>query len=455
MKKNYSKWMFIVFPAVAMLLGWGLRGHIGGGPFGAIIPGAMVALSICLLLELPAATTSIIVVFGLVGIGLGGEMTYGQTLHFLHSPETVMWGTLATTLKGGVWGVLGGAVLSMGFIYKRLTKKTVIIALLLMMAGMILGFKLINQPMIIYFSDPANPRAESWAALLLGAVALLTYLKYKTSKSDFKLISRFAIWGLIGGGLGFGLGGLWFVLGENLPKEIVFHSWWKMMEFTFGFLLGAALGYAAWLSRKEVKIENDAIEKPEVYSFKSSYKEIGVALFAGIFIFLLIPIILGPFVNAASSADGFLMAALRTIAQILVNYAFYGLILILTVMYFPKAAWQIAITLTFCHTVIDLADDHLTDVLSIIPVILIPTLVVATLTAYYQGKKNNIASLFLILIWSTVLLSTVKIGFYPQKIHLAGQSFCKIICGVFIVDIIFLVSAIILTWIIVKRFKTE
>ena len=136
-----------------MLLGWGLRGHIGGGPFGAMIPGAMLALSICLLLELPAATTSMIVVFGVVGIGLGGEMTYGQTLSFLRNPDTLMWGILATTVKGAVWGVLGGAVLSMGIIYKRLTKKTIIVALLLMMLGMVLGFKLINQPMIIYFSN--------------------------------------------------------------------------------------------------------------------------------------------------------------------------------------------------------------------------------------------------------------------------------------------------------------
>lgn len=453
MKKNYSKWMFILFPALAMLLGWGLRGHIGGGPFGAMIPGAMLALSICLLLELPAATTSMIVVFGVVGIGLGGEMTYGQTLSFLRNPDTLMWGILATTVKGAVWGVLGGAVLSMGIIYNCLTKKTIVVALLLMMLGMVLGFKLINQPMIIYFSNPENPRSESWGALLFGAVALLAYLKYKLSKSDFKLSSRFAIWGLIGGGLGFGLGGLWFVVGENLPTTIIFNSWWKMMEFSFGFILGGALGYAAWLSRKELKVEHETIEKPEIYSFKSSYKEIVLALFAGLLIFLIIPGTLEPFVDAASSDDGILMDALRSIAMIMVNYAFFGFILIVSAMYFPKAAWQIGITLTFCHTVIDLADDHLTDILAIIPVIIIPTLLVAFITAYYQGKKNPIPSMFLLLIWSTVLLSTVKIGFYPQKLDVASQSFCKLVCGVFVVDIIFAVSAIILTWIIIKRIK--
>src|SRR5210317_273379 len=97
--EKYTKSMFVLFPAIAMLLGWGLRGHIGGGPFGAMIPGAMVAITICMLLELPAKTSAIIVVFGVVGIGLGGEMTYGQTLGFLNQPETVWWGTSGTTLK--------------------------------------------------------------------------------------------------------------------------------------------------------------------------------------------------------------------------------------------------------------------------------------------------------------------------------------------------------------------
>ena len=65
MKPNssYPKWFFVLLPAIAMMLGWGLRGHIGGGPFGAMIPGAMVALSIGMLLELPAWAISVLVVF--------------------------------------------------------------------------------------------------------------------------------------------------------------------------------------------------------------------------------------------------------------------------------------------------------------------------------------------------------------------------------------------------------
>ena len=37
---------FILFPALAMSVAWGFRGFIGGGPLGAMIPGALAALAL-------------------------------------------------------------------------------------------------------------------------------------------------------------------------------------------------------------------------------------------------------------------------------------------------------------------------------------------------------------------------------------------------------------------------
>jgi len=450
--------MFILFPALAMLLGWGLRGHIGGGPFGAMIPGALVALTICMLLELPAKTSAIIVVFGVVGIGLGGEMTYGQTLGFLRNPETVWWGTLGTTLKGSIWGLLGGTVLSLGFLSKKLKQKTIALALLLMMAGMFLGFKLVNEPMLIYFSDPANPRSESWAALLFGAVAILIYLRFTIKSEEFRIVSKFALFGLIGGGLGFGLGGFWMVLGSKLGSEIIFRSWWKMMEFTFGFLLGAFLGYTAWLVRKELKTfgkENEQTSNKKL----STIAELGIVLLAGLLIYRIIPAILEPVAWDANENEGVFINLLRSLAGIVVNYAFFGFILILLALRLPSIAWQLGITLTFCHTMIDLGRDHIVKVVDSSPqtisvlAILITTVIVAWLTSVYRKKENAKLWLFLLLVWSTVLVSKVKIPFSPKKLELAGMSFCEIVCGIYIVDIIFLISAIVVTLIATKNFK--
>ena len=69
--------MIGILPAVAMSLGWGFRGFIGGGPLGAMIPGALVAMSISLLLDRSQTGCALAAAFGAVGIGLGGQMTHG------------------------------------------------------------------------------------------------------------------------------------------------------------------------------------------------------------------------------------------------------------------------------------------------------------------------------------------------------------------------------------------
>jgi hypothetical protein len=449
--------MFIALPALAMMLGWGLRGHIGGGPFGAMIPGAMVALSISLLLKLPAAATSIVVVFGVFGIGLGGEMTYGQTLGFLRNPDTVWWGTAGTTLKGAVWGLLGGTVLSLGFLFRRVPKRIIISALLLMLAGFFLGFKLVNEPMLLYFSDPAKPRAESWAALLFGAVAIIVYLKFKLKQEEFKLLLRFALYGLVGGGLGFGLGGFWMVLGSHLP-EVIYSDWWKAMEFTFGLLLGASLGWAAWKSRKEIQSYNQADKISEKHSL-SIMGELGILFAVAVFTHWLWPNLLESFVDAGSVNDGFGLFVVQGIARVMVNYAFYGFIFVLVIMRFPRMAWQIGITLTFCHAAIDLIRDFYPDLNPWAPFtmhffwVFLMTAVVAVLTAIYSRRKNSTVNLFMLLIWSCIAVSLLRLAFLSGSLSVSGMSFCEAVCDRFFVDIFFIVNAIALNWILLKRIK--
>ncbi len=452
-KKKYASWHFVVFPAITMLLGWGLRGFIGGGPFGAMIPGAMVALCISILLELPPVVASVFVVFSVVGIGLGGEMTYGQTLGFLRNPDTVWWGTIGTTVKGGVWGLLGGIIMGIGLIYNRLPKRTIIITFLLLLGGMLLGFKLINQPMIIYFSDPAKPRPESWAALLVGAITIFIFLKNKIDQASFRIITRFALWGWLGGSLGFGLGGFWMVLGSQLPKEIIFQSWWKAMEFTFGLLLGGALGRAAWLCRLEIDAEKSRISPKQVSNFKSIATELSVAFIIGLLIFWFFSFLLDPIVESSKGVSGFTMVNLTDIAKLLSNYAFFGIIIIVALMRFPTAAWQMAVTLTFCHTVIDLMKDFHPEetgnsfLFGGFLLVIAMTAVVALLTAYIQRHKNSLHMLFLLLIWSTVAVAFLRLAIKPEILNISGISFQEFVFGRYFVHIIFTVSALFASWI--------
>lgn len=458
-KEKYSKSMYIFFPALAMMLGWGLRGHIGGGPYGAMIPGAMVALCISLLLELPVTGTSVLLVFGVTAIGLGGEMTYGQTLGFLRNSDTVWWGTAGTTLKGAMWGLTGGAILSLGFVFKITQKKIIITAFLLLILGMFIGFKLINDPMLLYFSDPVNPRAESWAALLFGAVLFLIYLKIKIPASGFKIISRFAFLGLIGGGFGFGLGGLWMVLGSHLP-DVIFNSWWKAMEFTFGFLFGAFLGYATWLTRTDsviINLKEDFFIKLENYPI---WKELAIVLLTGLLIFWFIPGMMELLTHTAIDNNMPGGTFRNEIARILVNYALTGLIFVLVLIRFPKVAWQIGITLTFCHAALDLIRDIYPDVNIWSPLntrfilVFFMASIVALLTYFYSRKDEAIIKLFMLLIWSCIVVSFLRLFIDPAKLSIEGFTFCQIICGKYIVDIFFAVSAIALSWLLQTKIKS-
>jgi hypothetical protein len=135
-----SLWIFCFASAIAMMLGWGLRGFIGGGPLGAMIPGAMIGLLLGLLLKLDERVSAMLGAIGAVGIGLGGQMTYGQTIGFIVVPETFTWGLLGLTVKGGVWGLSGGALLGLGFVGRTISRKDLVIGLIVMLVGVVAGW---------------------------------------------------------------------------------------------------------------------------------------------------------------------------------------------------------------------------------------------------------------------------------------------------------------------------
>jgi hypothetical protein len=451
-----SLWSYVIFPSAAMLLGWGLRGYIGGGPFGAMIPGAFVAMSLALLLRLPVKSASILTLFSAVGIGLGGEMTYGQTLGLLKNGDTLWWGLLGTTLKGSVWGVTGGIVLSLGLVYRNLSRKTIVTTFLLLLAGMVAGFKLVNQPMLVYFSDPAQPRPESWAAFLTGSLLMLYYIRKRVSPAGFRIISRMALGGLIGGGAGFGLGSLWMVAGFQLPG-VIFDSWWKAMEFTFGMLLGAGLGVACWSCyRNSCPAMSDPPEKPSSQPGNAP-AELAITFLAALVVFWLIPHSLDPYVDRNYRQGLFLMPGAVDLAKLLSNFAVYGFLMILLTMGYPSVAWQFGITLTFSHTVIDFLRDIYPEAPGSSPftlyflLIFLSALLVGLCTARLQRKDHPVRNLFLLLIWSCMGIAFLRLGFFENPGQVKGLTLCGLVCGKFFVHLIFLVSAVYISWYSIKR----
>jgi hypothetical protein len=212
-------------------------------------------------------------------VGFGGQMTYGQTVGLSLQPENYWWAITGFGIKGAVWGLLGGAFVAIGLVRERFQDRNLMLSFLIMILGTQLGWKLLNEPKLIYFSDPFNkPRAEIWFGLFLGALALLLYLSQKAAAG---VLWRFALISAAGGGVGFAWGAAIQVWGRTTFPDTR-GDWWKMMEFTFGALFGLALGYAAWRSRAE--LGEGAAEEPRRFPSGDALVYATIGVVAGVFI---------------------------------------------------------------------------------------------------------------------------------------------------------------------------
>jgi len=316
-------WFWCTFGAVTMSLGWGLRGYIGGSSLGAMIPGAMIGLALCLLLD-REEDAAYIAAYSAIGVGFGGQETYGQTVGLSFLPETYSWAILGFALKGGIWGFLGGAVMGIAFSPKPQNKRSITWGFALMVAATYAGWKLINEPKLIYFSNRLDrPRAELWAGLVLGALALLLFL---WQRGMGRLPWRFAFWGGLGGGIGFASGAALQVWGRGVDPNFAV-GWWKMMEFTFGACLGGAFAFCAWLHRSEIRGGAPAAEDLP--------PPLRTALLAAVIVILM-------------------AVALHPRLGTRMNYTVVGALLLTLVLYWRPAAWQAAITTTYCAFAVDL-----------------------------------------------------------------------------------------------------
>jgi hypothetical protein len=322
-QNQFNRLVFLLFPAVAMSLGWALRGFIGGGPLGAMIPGAMVTLSLALLLKLPPGVAARAAAFGAVGIGFGGEMTYGQTVGFAGQAETMWFGLLGLAVKGGIWGFTGGAIVAIGFLRSAFTSRRIVATFALMTVACYLGWRYLNHPKLIYFSNLADrPREEMWFGLFCAGVVLLAAFRHR-------VVTTFAIYAALGGFLGFGGGGLFISLHRIVMTEAKWFMSWKSMEYSFGFGFGLTLAIATWKFRQLLAAEPDEDVTPP--STPETFATVLFTLFAAVF----------------------LSENLRT----RFDYLIVGAMLMGMLLAVRWLSWHIALTMTFACFAWDLAEN--------------------------------------------------------------------------------------------------
>ncbi|MCW5963417.1 MAG: hypothetical protein KIT83_05215 [Bryobacterales bacterium] len=406
----HPQWLFVTFPAVVMSLGWAFRGFIGGGPLGAMIPGAMVALALLWLLGRRDPGTGMVAAFGAVGIGFGGQMTYGQTVGLASDLNTVVWGLVGLALKGAVWGLLGGALVGLALTLSRARPSRMLAGFGLMVLGTWLGWAGVNAPKLVYFSNRLDrPREEVWAGLLLGAIALLIWFAAKPLN---RTILRFAGYSFVGGGLGFGLGGALLSVGRNSALNPQFWPWWKGMEYTFGLFFGLALGLAAWQERDTLRLYFSAHHSERAY--QSTFR--GMLLLA---------------VSALLIAGSI---SFEYFVDFRFNYTVIGAVLLFIALYVNALAWHIAITFTSFAFLLDLAEGLAED-WEFVPIW--AAVLVAAVIAGLLGRKlealrarpdDLVQMSFRLLLWAAFLVTSVK-----TAAQVAARSHVPVEYGMFVV----------------------
>ena len=280
----------IFLTALAGGMGWGIRGQYGHES-GAMVAGVLTSLTLVMLFapHLTPLNGLRAAAMMTVAIGLGGSMTYGQTVGLTHDPELIghwgalRWGMLGLFLKGGLWIGFAAMALGMGLggIRYRATEITLLLALLCALT--FIGMAWLNAPFEpeqkrlpwIYFSDhwqfepngDLHPRREIWGGLLLALLTLATYVRW--IRTD-RLAARMAVIGFLAGGLGFSGAQCvqafrrWspdiFTEGALAPFAGVLQhvNWWNTMETIFGMIFGGGLALGLWMNRKLIQANSES-----------------------------------------------------------------------------------------------------------------------------------------------------------------------------------------------------
>lgn len=102
----------LLLVALSLSIGWGIRGNFGHEN-GAMIPGALAALAICLLSGRQdwRDRAPYFACFGALGWAFGGSMSYMQVVAYTHSGHlpTQLFGFFGLFVLGFLWSIMGGA----------------------------------------------------------------------------------------------------------------------------------------------------------------------------------------------------------------------------------------------------------------------------------------------------------------------------------------------------------
>ncbi len=308
----------IILSGLAMSVGWGFRGDYGHEA-GAMVPGALLGLSICLASGRQDwwQRATIMAMCGAIGWAFGGQMSYGKVIGYTASSSLpdIAYGYASLFLIGGLWAGIGSAILALSITQSRsylesfagplvtlwlvwftmdLTGLTAWLAqtwsfndtdwyaalsalivaglyaavvprhrqacvfIMLLAGGWLAGYTILTELLGLRMTPP---RSDNWSGCVGLFLAVVFYLIYQRNRAALKV----TLCGFLAGGIGFVVGDFvnmlgraqWGPIGSLTALQGL--DYWKWMEQLFGLIMGIGVGLAflVYLRRNLIPPEED------------------------------------------------------------------------------------------------------------------------------------------------------------------------------------------------------
>jgi len=220
-----------LFVALAVGLGWGIRGDFGH-VIGAMLPGAALGLGFAYVTGQRSMFKWMPILGLLAGLGIstGGMMSYG-ILHGYAKSDTFInysYGFFTLVLQGGAWGVFGCALVGLVLEEERLKAREWAGAVLTVFLSGIAVYHLVVCLAGFHINPPRSDLSIGFTG---GAIGLFVWLIRHKKRLGLKA----AMLGYIGFGLGMA-GGRFLGNASYLQPFPVNH--WNVMEVSCGFIGG-------------------------------------------------------------------------------------------------------------------------------------------------------------------------------------------------------------------------